>query len=329
MLISIRGHSQLFQARERAVSLARELNFAEHQVGRVAIVATEIATNLLKHATQGELSATIVEECGVPGVELLAVDAGPGITDLQRILANGHSTTGTAERGLGAVRRLSDRFAIYSNAGSNTVLMARLTQSAPPQDRKGFEVGGAISPMPGEQVSGDAWAFRWHPTGGLLMVADGLGHGPDAAAAADRAVRAMRECQAVSPVELAEFVHAALAGTRGAAIGIADIAIETKRVAFVGIGNISARVLADGAIRPLVSHYGTAGVTAPRIAEFDCPMTPPAIVILHSDGISPRWEIGDYAGLEQQHASIIAGVVNRDFRCGRDDAAVAVARVLA
>jgi anti-sigma regulatory factor (Ser/Thr protein kinase) len=326
MLIPVREHSQVFQVRQRAVSLARELNFTEQQVGRVAIVATEIATNLIKHARQGELSATIVEECGVPGVELLAVDAGPGIAGIQRILTD---ATGTAGTGLGAVKRLSDRFAIHSTAGSGTVLMARLTQSVPPDDWTGFEVGAAISPMPGEQVSGDAWAFRRYPTGGVLMVADGLGHGPDAAAAAQEAVRVMRECQGSAPTQLAENVHRALAGTRGAAIGIADIAIDTKQVAFVGIGNIGASVVAGGASHPLISHYGTAGVTAPRIAEFHCPLPLPAIVILHSDGVSSRWQIGDYAGLEQQHASIIAGVVSRDFRRGRDDVAVAVAKVLA
>jgi anti-sigma regulatory factor (Ser/Thr protein kinase) len=329
MLIPVREQSQVFQSRQTAVSLARELNFTEQQVGRVAIVATEIATNLIKHARQGEITATVVEERGVPGVELLSVDAGPGIADIQRILTDGYSSKGTAGTGLGAVRRLSDRFAIHSKVGAGTVLMARLTQSAPPEDWKGLEVGAAISAMPGEQVSGDAWAFRRYPTGGVLMVADGLGHGPDAAAAAQEAVRVMRECQVSSPTQLAEYVHRALASTRGAAIGIADIAIEAKQVAFVGIGNICASVIAGGTSRQLVSHYGTAGVTAPRIAEFVYPITLPAIVILHSDGVSSRWQIGDYAGLEQQHASIIAGVVHRDFRRGRDDAAVAVARVLA
>jgi anti-sigma regulatory factor (Ser/Thr protein kinase) len=329
MLIPVREQSQVFQARQAAEALARELHFTEHQVGKVAIVATELATNLIKHARLGELSATVVDERGVPGVELLAVDAGPGIADIHRIQTDGYSTTGTAGTGLGAVKRLSDRFAIHSKVGAGTVLMARLTRSPLPEDWNGIEVGAAISPMPGEQVPGDDWAFRRSPTGGVLMVADGLGHGPDAASAAREAVRVMRESQASAPTQLAEYVHRALARTRGAAIGIADIAVETAQVAFVGIGNISASAFTGGASRPLVSHYGTAGVGAPRIAEFLCPITRPAIVILHSDGISSRWQIGDYAGLEQQHASIIAGVVYRDFRRGRDDAAVAVARVLA
>jgi hypothetical protein len=104
--------------------------------------------------------------------------------------------------------------------------------------------------MPGEQVPGDAWTFRRLPTGGVLMVADGLGHGPDAAIAAREAVRVMRESQASAPCLLAEFVHRALATTRGAAIGIADIAVETAQVAFVGIGNISASVVTGGVSRP-------------------------------------------------------------------------------
>jgi anti-sigma regulatory factor (Ser/Thr protein kinase) len=329
MLIPVQEPSQVFQSRQTAVSLARQLNFTEHQVGKVAIVATEIATNLIKHARQGELSATVVEERGIPAVELLSVDAGPGIADIPRILSDGYSSTGTAGTGLGAVRRLSDRFAIQSKVGAGTVLMARLTPSPTPEDWRGLEVGTACCPMPGEHVCGDAWAFRRRPTGGVLMVADGLGHGPDAAAAAQEAVRVTRESPVCSPIQLAETIHRALARTRGAAIGIADIDIDTARVAFVGIGNICASVIAGGVSRQLVSHYGTAGVTAPRIAEFLYPITLPAIVILHSDGVSSRWQIGDYAGLEQQHASIIAGVVCRDFRRGRDDAAVAVARLLA
>jgi anti-sigma regulatory factor (Ser/Thr protein kinase) len=329
MLIPVREESQVSQSCQKAVGLARELQLTEQQVGKVAMVATEIATNLIKHARQGEFSATIIEERAVPSVELLSVDAGPGIADIQRVLTGRSSSNGTAETGLPAVRRLSDRFAIHSKVGAGTVLMARLTQSDPPEDWNRLEVGAVIWAMPGERVSGDAWAFRRHPTGGVLMVADGLGHGPDAAAAAQEAVRVMREGQTSSPTRLAEDVHRALAGTRGAAIGIADIDVERKQVAFVGLGNISACVVAGGASCPLVSHYGTAGVTAPRIAEFCCPLTMPSIVILHSDGVSPRWQIGDYPGLEQQHPSIIAGVVHRDFRRGRDDAAVAVAKVLA
>jgi anti-sigma regulatory factor (Ser/Thr protein kinase) len=327
MLIPVQEPSQVFQSRRTAVSLARQLNFTEHQVGKVAIVATEIATNLIKHARQGELSATVVEERGVPAVELLSVDAGPGIADIERILTDGYSSTGTAGTGLGAVRRLSDRFAIHSKVGAGTVLMARLTPYPPPDDWKGPEVGTACCAMPGEQVCGDAWAFRRYPTGGVLMVADGLGHGPDAAAASQEAVRVMREAHVSSPTRLAENIHRALARTRGAAIGIADIAIDPARVVFAGIGNISARIIAGGVSRQLVSHYGTAGVTAPRIAEFHYPITLPAIVLLHSDGILSSWQMDDYAGLEQQHASIMAGVVCRDFRRGRDDAAVAVARV--
>lgn len=329
MLVPVREQSQVFRSRRTAVSLARELNFTEHQVGKVAIVATEIGTNLIKHARHGELSATLVEERGVPAVELLSVDAGPGIADIQRILTDGYSSKGTAGIGLGAVRRLSDRFAIHSKVGAGTVLMARLTPSPPPEGWKGFEVGAAVSAIPGETVSGDAWAFRSYATGGVLMVADGLGHGPDAAAAAQEAVCVMRESQTSSPTQLAEYVHQALVSTRGAAIGIADISIKTTQVAFAGIGNISASVVAGGASRAMVSHYGTAGATAQRIAEFIYPFTLPGIVILHSDGVSSRWQIGDYAGLEQQHASIIAGVIYRDFKRGRDDAAVAVARVFA
>jgi anti-sigma regulatory factor (Ser/Thr protein kinase) len=327
VLFPVAEPSQVFQSRQIAMGLARRLGFSEIAIGKVGIVASELATNLVKHAKGGEFSATTFEENGVPGVELLSVDRGPGIADVERSLIDGVSTAGTAGNGLGAVRRLADRFCIESKPGIGTVLMARLAKSPPAADRGPLQVGACVSPFPGESVSGDAWGFRPVGDGGMLMMADGLGHGPAAAAAAQKAIGVLHETKASSAVEVATEVHRALHGTRGAAVAVADIKCESARVAFVGIGNISAVVSFAGTTRSMVSHHGTAGVTARRIAEFVYPFTVPAVVIMHSDGISARWQLSDYPGLERQDASVIAAVLYRDFARGRDDAAAAVVQV--
>lgn len=329
MLIPIEDSSQVFQARQNAVQLARSLDFDEHRTGKVAIVATELATNLLKHAGSGRLSASRAEERGPPCVEILAIDKGPGIGDVQQSMTDGYSTAGTAGTGLGAVRRLSDRFEIYSRFGQGTVLMARLAGQALPRHRPGLEVGAAVAAFPGETVCGDAWAFLDRRDGALLLVADGLGHGPDAATAAQEAVAVLLRAGTASAAAVAEAIHRVLGKTRGAAIGIAEINSAAGHVKFVGIGNISGCLIADGAHRSMVSHNGTAGLTARRIAEFLYPFSSPPIVVLHSDGVSAKWDLDRYPGLASQHPSVIAGVIYRDFNRGRDDAAVAVAKHVA
>jgi hypothetical protein len=70
----------------------------------------------------------------------------------------------------------------------------------------------------------------------------------------------------------------------------------------------------------MVSHNGTAGHVAPRIREFVYDFTVDPLVILHSDGLTSRWDLAAYPGLAMQHPSLVAGVLLRDHRRGRDDA---------
>jgi hypothetical protein len=76
----------------------------------------------------------------------------------------------------------------------------------------------------------------------------------------------------------------------------------------------------------MVSHNGVAGHVAPRIREFTYPFTGNPLVVLHSDGLSARWDPDHYPGLAASHPSLIAGVLFRDHRRSRDDAAVLASR---
>src|SRR5688572_20152652 len=85
-----------------------------------AIVATEAATNVWKHAGGGEVQIRSLSAWQDPGVEILAIDRGPGLANLQECFADGYSSAGTAGNGLGAMMRLSREFDGYSEPGKGT-----------------------------------------------------------------------------------------------------------------------------------------------------------------------------------------------------------------
>jgi len=330
MLIAIADQTQIAAARRSAEALARRLGFNELSAGRVALLATEMASNIHKHATHGDLLATRFADSTGSGVELLALDKGPGIPDVARSLEDGYSTAGSPGTGLGAIRRQADVFDIYSRPGGGTVVMARILggggASVAAADG---ELGLVVVPYPGEVECGDSWAFARKSGAPTLFAVDGSGHGPQAAFAARSAVEAFEKNDQMDNVRILEAIHRALAPTRGAAIAVARVDHPARLVRFAGVGNISAALVSDGATKRMVSMNGTAGHVAPRVREFAYPFAGSPTVILHSDGVSAKWDLASYPGLATCRPSIIAGVLSRDFRRSNDDALIAVLRVAA
>ena len=158
------------------------------------------------------------------------------------------------------------------------------------------------------------------------MLVDGSGHGVEAARAAETAVRTFSDNADAACEVIVERIHRALAPTRGGAVAVARIDTAARVVRFVGVGNISAMLVNAGKSRHMVSHNGTAGHVAPRIREFTYDFTSDPLVILHSDGLTSRWDFAAYPGLAAQHPSLVAGVLLRDHRRGRDDASVVAMR---
>jgi anti-sigma regulatory factor (Ser/Thr protein kinase) len=323
MIATVADPSQVSSARRAATDFARASGFDEAVTGRIALVATEMATNLLKHAATGEIVIGNFSDRDGAGVELLSLDKGPGIADLGRALADGFSTAGSAGNGLGAVRRQCDRFAIWSRPGLGTAAVARFQRDAPSGS---VALGAIVQPYPGETATGDGWAFAAPAPGPTLLMVDGSGHGPLAALAVAAATRAFENNLARDCARLMEDMHRALAPTRGAAVGVARVDMAARLVRFVGVGNIAGALCSQGAVRRMISHNGTAGHIAPRIREFTYPWSGDVTVILHSDGLSAKWDLDAYPGLAASHPSLIAGILFRDHRRGRDDASIVVMR---
>ena len=320
--------SQAGEARRMAMAIATRLGFNETVRGKVGIVVTEVANNLIQHAKEGVLLLQARTEGDLVGMEILSLDKGPGMHNISECLRDGFSTASTPGNGLGAVSRLSDLFEIHSVPKVGTALLSQFwaTQKSAPQPDSNLEIGVICLPIKGEEVSGDTWAIHQESDRSMLVVVDGLGHGVLAAQASLEAVRIFRENVSRSPKEIVEAAHAALRSTRGAAMAVTEIDFAQQSIRFAGVGNISGCILSDEGSSSMVSHNGTVGHEVRKVQEFIYPWRKGGLLVMHSDGLGTQWHLDRYVGLAFKHPSLIAGVLYRDFNRGRDDVTVLVAR---
>jgi anti-sigma regulatory factor (Ser/Thr protein kinase) len=318
--------SQVGNARRAVTELAATLQFDSEQAGKAGLAVTECASNVLKHAGTGRLLLGPVHSHGIDGIEIIALDKGPGIADVPASLRDGHSTSGTLGGGLGALSRMSHSFEIYTQPGRGTAVRLELWAKPLPDRPPPIEFGGICIPMRGEEVSGDAWSVEVWRDQLAVLVADGLGHGISANDAARAATDTFAAHPRSEPQAVIEACHAALARTRGAAVAVARIVSSAERGSFAGVGNIVCRVEASAAHRHLVSYNGTVGHTLRKLQEFAFPWPMGSLLILHSDGLGTHWDLSAYPGLTGRHPSLIAAVLYRDYDRGRDDVCVVVIR---
>ncbi|MFJ6698042.1 ATP-binding SpoIIE family protein phosphatase [Streptomyces sp. NPDC091272] len=329
------GEALAMAARREAGTLALRLGMTNVRVAQVELAATEVATNLMRHADDGALILRVSRAADGAALELLSLDSGPGIPDVETALRDGHSQGGTLGIGLGAVARLSDEFDVHSLADRGTLVLARFWAPGSGDDRGAARttarhVGGLTRPISGESVCGDAWAARAEPseTGGtgrvMAMMCDGLGHGPLAARASERARQVFQETSRTTLTDIVREIHEALRGTRGAALCVVSADFRTHRVEACGVGNISAFAV-DGHRRgALLSLPGIVGSHLPHLRTFDAPLPPGSTVVLHSDGLKDRWMPAEFPGLFSRQPVMIAGQILGQAGVRRDDAGIVV-----
>ncbi len=292
--IAIEDSSQPAEARRIARKIAAEIGFDEAASEQIAIVATEAGTNLLKHAGGGEILLRRIEGEEAPGVralELLAIDRGPGMENLDLCLENGYSTGGSAGQGLGAIVRLSAESDFYSVPGKGAAVLARwrMNGGATPvrHDAAWLRLGAVSVSKKGQTVCGDSWGVEQGEFTTTILVADGLGHGYEAGLASREAVRMLHANSDLTPALLIERCHQALRSSRGAAVSVARIDRERGALHFCGAGNVSAQIYSGAtSCQHLVSVNGTVGHQIPRLREFAYPWPEDGILVLHSDGLS-------------------------------------------
>lgn len=319
-VLPIEDTSQVGHARRLAQRLAVDLGFDEVDAGRVALTATELATNLLKHAVLGALHLRSIATQSGFGIEIVAVDRGPGF-NLSECLADGFSTGGTQGTGLGALMRQAQVFDAYSDPKGSAVLVQlfRRSDSALP-----LRFGVSQHSLNDDPACGDVWHLAVDGQRISALVIDGIGHGEDAQEAGIAGAKAYAEAPFAEPESSIASMHQAMSGTRGGAAAVALFDASLSNLRFAGIGNIGASLLNAETSRGLASHPGIVGSQFRKARAFDYPVGGDQLLIMYSDGLRSRWNLRDYPGLVHRHPALIATVLHRDYCRGRDDVTVLV-----
>ena len=326
--VVIRAQPDAGEARRQALRAAESARFDDALSSRIAIIAAEMTSNLLKHSEAGGeiLINAQTPSAGPGGVELLAIDRGPGMAKPAAAVEDGYSSSGSLGIGLGVIRRQSSHFEIHSVPARGTAVLARISAGDAQGPGHGFDLGVITIPKDGEEVSGDGWGVCEVPGGIQLLVVDGLGHGLLASEAAALAVKAFRQTEGRAPVDVLRALHPPLRGTRGATVGVATIDRRSHLVTYGGIGNIAAAIFGPGSPRRLVSLNGTVGRDPVTYQQFDAEWSSDACLVMHSDGLMTRWRLDYLPGLAAKDPSLIAAVLFRDFARDLDDVTIVVAR---
>jgi anti-sigma regulatory factor (Ser/Thr protein kinase) len=317
-IIPIQDSSQVALARRTANELASVAGLDEQRRSAVNVVTVELANNILQHAGTGQLQFQYIQTTGA--FDIMAVDHGAGMINVERCLEDGYSTASTPGLGLGAVRRFATRFGAFSAPNRTTVVTARMAERKAEPD---FSV--ICTAIHGETLSGDGWSVS--EDGRSFCVVDGLGHGMLAADAARTAVEIFQKHPEASPGAALERMHAAMRSTRGAAGAVARINPETGTVDFAGIGNISCMLMGDAKSQSLVSHNGTLGHQFRRVQQFSYPYSRRDLLLMHSDGLTTHSKLGIPAALLSQPPNVIVPFLFSEQVRGRDDATLLVNRL--
>ncbi|MFB7755461.1 SpoIIE family protein phosphatase [Streptomyces sp. NPDC056121] len=322
MRVSIDHYSAVHLAASTARSLAEQCHLPGAMPDQAAVIASELASNLDKHARGGTVYIQPLPLGG--GLEILAADRGPGMPELQRCLADGYTTTGTMGAGLGAVTRIATDFTIRTDREGGTLACARLAllEQAPAARQA---VGLVCVPADREQHCGDACAVIDTDGARTAIVIDGLGHGPHAAEAAQAALRSFHAAADRPLPHLLTAIHRSLRRTRGAAVGV--LRLQSEQAEYCGVGNIRVVALSPHQVhRRLTGQPGVVGWNLPAPQSRFFPLPKGATAVLHSDGIDSRWTHSPSRFLLRLPPSLLAVAVAHNHRSTRDDAAVLAAR---
>jgi anti-sigma regulatory factor (Ser/Thr protein kinase) len=275
----------------RACRVVREvavaLGFGRIPVAELEIVASELATNLVKHRTvDGRIAVSPLRRGRHVGLEIVARDEGPGTTGIDRVMRNAASTAGGLGIGLSGVKRLTDDFSISSSLGVGTVVRTVKWLETSEGSRMRFSV--QTRPCPGESLSGDEWFIRQNNRFAIFGVIDVLGHGPDANAVAVQLL-GLLDANHAEPLDvIVDICHCELSGTRGSALALCKVFFDESRFEHIAIGNVETRIYGTSEpIRPFF-HNGTLGMATINRKILSYPYAPGTTFIMFSDGIVGR-----------------------------------------
>jgi serine/threonine-protein kinase RsbT len=123
--VPVTSDADILLARQRARELASEAGFTAVESTFITTAVSELGSNILQHAGEGEVSIKLVQHEDGTVLIVVARDNGPGIPNVDRALKDGFSTSGGLGLGLPGVRRLMDEFEVVSHQNYGTTVIAK------------------------------------------------------------------------------------------------------------------------------------------------------------------------------------------------------------
>lgn len=182
-----------------------------------------------------------------------------------------------------------------------------------------IDCGWFLRPCFGERVSGDAVVAENRNGVFFFAMIDVLGHGPEAHTVAELTVSFLRNNWTEDIVSTMNSLHSSLTGTRGAAVGLGTLEIESGTLRYAGVGNTICRIVGGGP-RTFFSKEGVVGARLPSIHEQRFGVGEHDVVLLHTDGVSVRFRDEDYPRLTLDRTRDISKRIVERFGKEIDDA---------
>jgi anti-sigma regulatory factor (Ser/Thr protein kinase) len=309
--------------------LATDAGLTAARISELDLIVAEMTSNLFKYSNDGELLLGVFHNGGSPYIELISIDNGPGMINPAKMMQDGMSTTNTLGHGLGSMKRLSDTFELYSQIGWGTIVLSRVYHDPEKvKDKTELIMRPIIVFKPGEKTSGDGFTYKKTDKYIKLMLADGLGHGPEANLAVNEAANAFKVFPDYSPTETIRFIHSSIKKTRGAVMNILGYDFSTKTWASAGVGNIAARMFGPVSFKNHMSYNGIVGHNIPGTMNDQLyPLEEYNQVMLCSDGIKTRIDMARYPMMYKYDLTILAAAIYKDHARRNDDMSVVIAKV--
>lgn len=329
----IEDRSYLSFVKREIHSLISKTGFESMRAGELDIVVSELLSNLIKHAGSGEIFYRLTNEANNSvAFEIYCIDSGPGNNNITKMMKDGMSSSNTLGHGLGAIDRLSNFFQIYSMSGWGTVAYAKILMDEGSkkiiQPKNEIHIDTLQVCIPGENVCGDGYHMRKIDNEIQIFVGDGLGHGPNAHEAVQKAVDAFTDCQETDPTDILRFMHQKVKKTRGLVGSIASYNSTRKEWKVCGVGNITTRLYEGINSKKVMSHNGIIGLNIPSLmTSHVLSNTDFQHIIMFSDGIRNHWDLNQFPGILKYASPIIAAAIFKDNARKNDDMTLLVGKV--
>ena len=312
-------------------NLALESGFTAHRAGETDIIVAELTSNLIKFPGSGELLYRVNKLATHNEIEIYCLDNGTGIANINKIMNDGYSSANTLGQGLGAIKRLSNDFQIYSLRNWGTVQYVKICDTADyclPALKPNLNFSAISVNCPGERVCGDGYLVKESSAGFQIFVGDGLGHGVNAHEAVEQAKKIFKSSREADPVAVLREMHDGVKKTRGLVATVASVNYKNETWSICGIGNISTRIYYGIDNKTYTPYNGIVGHNIPRTLNSTIvPYQKHQMVVMHSDGLRTRWNLSELLSILKHDPGIVGASIYKSTLRGNDDATILVGKI--